>query len=137
MKIKIYEINTNELLSSFDVDKSEQAYAYAKQMEEMGIGRPSTYAPTISTIQSREYVTKEDRPGRSRTLKGLVLSENKVSPLEKTEKTGYEKSKLFPTDIGIVVNDFLVEHFAFSQNIVPFFSKFEFNFGNTLNKFII
>ena len=83
-----------------------------KKMEEMGIGRPSTYAPTISTIQNREYVVKEDRQGTERTLEGMVLVNGKISTIRKTEKTGYEKAKLFPTDTGMVVNDFLVEHFS-------------------------
>lgn len=83
-----------------------------KKLEEMGIGRPSTYAPTISTIQSRDYVIKEDRPGIVRQLDGLVLEKGEITSIQKSEKSGFEKSKLFPTDIGIVVNDFLTEHFA-------------------------
>ena len=88
-----------------------------KKLEELGIGRPSTYAPTISTIQTREYVVKEDRPGFVRELDGLKLKGGKVTGFVKNEKSGFEKAKLFPTDIGMVVNDFLTEHFG---NIVDF-----------------
>jgi DNA topoisomerase I len=88
-----------------------------KKLEELGIGRPSTFAPTISTIQTREYVVKEDRQGTTRNLDGLKLKSGKISGFIKNEKTGFEKSKLFPTDIGMVVNDFLTEHFG---NIVDF-----------------
>ncbi len=88
-----------------------------KKLEELGIGRPSTYAPTISTIQNRGYVIKEDREGRQRSFNTITLSNNQLSKQTKTEITGAEKSKLFPTDIGEVVNDFLVEHF---QDIVDF-----------------
>ncbi|MGK6351365.1 type I DNA topoisomerase [Parapedobacter sp. DT-150] len=88
-----------------------------KKLEELGIGRPSTYAPTISTIQNRGYVVKEDRDGKPRDFRVLELVGGKLSTLTKTEITGAEKSKLFPTDIGVVVNDFLVEHF---KGIVDF-----------------
>lgn len=83
-----------------------------KKLEEMGIGRPSTYAPTISTIQKRGYIVKEDREGRERTYQELILEDNTINQLKKTEITGREKSKLFPTDVASVVNDFLVEHFT-------------------------
>jgi DNA topoisomerase-1 len=82
-----------------------------KKLEELGIGRPSTYAPTISTVQKRGYVVKEDRDGHPRDYKVLTLDEKGVAEQTLTENTGAERSKLFPTDIGIVVNDFLVEHF--------------------------
>ncbi|HEX2970561.1 MAG TPA: type I DNA topoisomerase [Bacteroidales bacterium] len=82
-----------------------------KKLEELGIGRPSTYAPTISTIQNRGYVTREDRPGEKRQIKILSLSGGKVSASAKTEFAGKEKSKLFPQDIGMIVNDFLMENF--------------------------
>lgn len=82
-----------------------------KKLEELGIGRPSTYAPTISTIQKRGYVVKEDRQGRERKYTVVSLKDNTVSTVEKTETTGAEKAKLFPTDIGTVVNDFLVQNF--------------------------
>jgi DNA topoisomerase-1 len=82
-----------------------------KKLEELGIGRPSTYAPTISTIQKREYVVKEDRDGLIRKFDLITLKNNKINEAEKTEKTGFEKAKLFPTDIGSVVNKFLVQNF--------------------------
>ncbi|MBE0648382.1 MAG: type I DNA topoisomerase [Bacteroidales bacterium] len=82
-----------------------------KKMEELGIGRPSTYAPTISTIQRRDYVVKEDRPGINRVFQLLTLKDGKITTDEKSEKIGSEKSKLFPTDIGTLVNQFLTDHF--------------------------
>lgn len=83
-----------------------------KKLEELGIGRPSTYAPTISTIQQRGYVLREDRQGENRNFKVLTLKNEQIKESVKTEITGSEKSKLFPTDIGIIVNDFLVENFS-------------------------
>lgn len=83
-----------------------------KKLEELGIGRPSTYAPTISTIQNRGYVSREDRPGEKRQIKILALQKGKIAQSTKTELAGKEKSKLFPQDIGMIVNDFLVENFA-------------------------
>ena len=82
-----------------------------KKMEELGIGRPSTYAPTISTIQKRAYVVKEDRQGIERTYRFLVLDDEGIRREEKSEKAEGVKSKLFPTDIGRVVNRFLVSFF--------------------------
>lgn len=82
-----------------------------KKLEELGIGRPSTYAPTISTVQKRGYIVKEAREGMNRDFQVLTLSADKVKTETKTEVTGAEKNKLFPTDIGGVVNDFLVENF--------------------------
>jgi DNA topoisomerase I len=82
-----------------------------KKLEEMGIGRPSTYAPTISTIQKRNYVEKEVREGKERKYTVLSLKSDQLSKEVQTEITGAEKNKLFPTNIAMVVNDFLVEHF--------------------------
>jgi DNA topoisomerase-1 len=83
-----------------------------KKLEELGIGRPSTYAPTISTIQNRGYVSREDRPGEKRQIRILTLEDGKVIVTSKTEVAGREKSKLFPQDIGMIVNDFLAENFS-------------------------
>ncbi|MDM1293169.1 type I DNA topoisomerase [Sphingobacterium sp. N143] len=85
--------------------------ALVKKLEELGIGRPSTYAPTISTIQNRGYVVKEEREGKPRDYRVLTLEHAELKAVTKTEITGAEKGKMFPTDIGVVVNDFLVEHF--------------------------
>jgi DNA topoisomerase I len=82
-----------------------------KGLEELGIGRPSTYAPTITTIQNRDYVVKEDRPGKERAFVLLELVKNEITRQVKTEIAGAEKGKLFPTDIGMVVTDFLNDHF--------------------------
>jgi DNA topoisomerase-1 len=82
-----------------------------KKLEELGIGRPSTYAPTISTVQKRGYVVKESREGVERKYNVHMLQSNKVTSTQETETTGAESNKLFPTNIAMIVNDFLVEHF--------------------------
>ncbi|MBI3512325.1 MAG: type I DNA topoisomerase [Bacteroidetes bacterium] len=82
-----------------------------KKLEELGIGRPSTYAPTISTVQDRGYVVKEDREGKPRNYSVLTLRSGNISEETRTENTGAEKAKLFPTDIGMVVTDFLSQYF--------------------------
>lgn len=83
-----------------------------KKLEELGIGRPSTYAPTISTIQKRGYVEKRDKEGKERQFKVLTLKSGNIEAKTETEISGAEKSKLFPTDIGGVVNDFLSANFS-------------------------
>jgi len=94
-----------------------------KKMEELGIGRPSTYASTISTIQARTYVVKQDLEGKPRSYAVHTLANKSITSETKTENTGAERAKLFPTDIGRVVNDFLVENFksildyAFTANV--------------------
>jgi DNA topoisomerase-1 len=88
-----------------------------KKLEELGIGRPSTYAPTISTIQKRGYVVKEDREGVMRSYIVANLKAGLISEETRTEKTGYEKNKLFPTDIGTLVNNFLLQYF---ENIMDY-----------------
>ena len=82
-----------------------------RKLEELGIGRPSTYAPTISTIQQREYVEKGDKTGEERSFDILTLKDDQITDVKHTEVVGAEKSKLLPTDIGTVVNDFLTEYF--------------------------
>lgn len=82
-----------------------------KKLEELGIGRPSTYAPTISTIQKRGYVERRDKEGTQRDYQVLLLQNNNISRHKETENTGAEKAKLFPTDLGLVVTDFLKLHF--------------------------
>lgn len=88
-----------------------------KKLEELGIGRPSTYAPTISTIIKRQYVVKEDREGKQRNFQTLTLANGQITKETKTENYASEKAKLFPTDIGTVVNDFLIVNFP---NILDF-----------------
>ena len=107
-------LSLNEMLAVQKFAQQPARYTEAslvKKLEELGIGRPSTYAPTISTIQKREYVVKEDRDGVVRPFEHIVLKHGKLKESMKTEKTGFEKAKLFPTDIGEVVNKFLVQYF--------------------------
>jgi DNA topoisomerase-1 len=100
-----------------------------KKLEELGIGRPSTYAPTISTIVKRNYVEKKDKEGNKREFTILKLKEDKIQKSIHSENTGAEKSKLFPTDLGLVVTDFLSKHFdevmnySFTANIEEEFDK--------------
>lgn len=102
-------ITSTERFSQPPVRFSEASLV--KKLEELGIGRPSTYAPTISTIQQRQYITKSNKPGEERTYRIDSLANGEISSKKETENYGSEKGKLVPTDIGIVVNDFLTRNF--------------------------
>jgi DNA topoisomerase-1 len=99
--------------------------ALVKKLEELGIGRPSTFAPTISTVQKRGYVLKEERMGKERSYVVIKLKDSKIIHEKKTEITGAEKNKLFPTDIGMIVTDFLVANFKdiLDYNFTAFVEK--------------
>ena len=114
------QLNVNENLDLINIISRESfsrppsRYTEAslvKKLEELGIGRPATYATTISTIQNRGYVSKGDNEGQERTYKSIELKNGDIIETTSTEKTGSNKGKLVPTDIGIIVNDFLVDNF--------------------------
>ena len=107
-------LNRLEISSTERYSQGPNRYTEAslvRKLEELGIGRPSTYAPTISTIQQREYVEKGDKKGEERSYKIDQLINDTIKSTEKTEMVGADKGKLIPTDIGIVVNDFLMQSF--------------------------
>ena len=108
------ELARREVSATERFSQGPQRYTEASlvhKLEELGIGRPSTYAPTISTIQQREYVVKGDKKGVERYYTVLTLKGKQITDKQRVELTGSDKGKLLPTDIGIVVNDFLMEHF--------------------------
>lgn len=121
--LKLLEANATERFTHPPARYTEASLV--KKLEELGIGRPSTYAPTISTVQKRGYVVKEERTGQERSYQVLELKGEKISHQTKTENTGAEKNKLFPTDIGMVVTDFLVLNFKdiLDYNFTAFVEK--------------
>jgi DNA topoisomerase-1 len=122
----------NQMTATEKFTKHSARYTEAslvKKLEELGIGRPSTYAPTISTIIKRNYVEKKDKEGTRREFRVLRLKDDAIQKITEAENTGAEKSKLFPTDLGLVVTDFLSQHFkdvmdySFTANIEKEFDE--------------
>ena len=113
-------LNCNEISATQKFSRPPARFTEAslvKKLEELGIGRPSTYAPTIKTIQDRGYVENKDIEGKSRAIKQLVLKEDIITKIDLSENFGADRKKLFPTTTGEVVNEFLVEHF---KNIMDY-----------------
>ena len=113
------QLNLNQMVSEQKFSRPAPRYTEAslvKKLEELGIGRPSTYAPTISTVQKRGYVIKDNREGTPRNYQTALLKNGEIKVKTAIENTGVEKSKLFPTDIGTLVTDFLNEHFGDIMN---------------------
>ena len=113
--LKVGDVLTeNEIVATQRFTQQPNRYSEAmlvKRLEELGIGRPSTYAPTISTIQARDYVVKGESKGVKRNYEQITLKGNKITTKTKSELVGNEKGKLIPTDVGMVVNDFLTKYF--------------------------
>jgi DNA topoisomerase-1 len=108
------QLNLEQMLANERFTRPLPRYTEAslvKKLEELGIGRPSTYAPTISTIQQRGYVEKRDKEGVKRNVQTITLKGDKITERTDSENVGAERAKLFPTDLGLVVTDFLNEHF--------------------------
>lgn len=126
-------LNEMEAVQRFSAPPPRYSEAsLVKKLEDLGIGRPSTYAPTISTIQKRQYVEKGMDEGKARSFKAYKLKEGKITPQSRSEKTGANKGKLIPTDIGSLVTQFLMEHF---DNIMDynFTAKVEKEFDEIAN----
>lgn len=126
-RLNFKEMNARETFSRHPARYTEASLV--KKLEEMGIGRPSTYAPTISTIIKRNYVVKESRDGKPRAYKSITLNQGGIQSSTESENAGVEKNKLFPTDVGMIVNDFLIQHF---ENIVDY--KFTANVEEEFDK---
>ena len=109
-KLAVAELNARQSFSRPPARYNEASLV--RTLEEMGIGRPSTYAPTIDTVQQRGYVVKEDREGKPREYRQITLSQGKVEAQTLSEMAGSEKNKLFPTDIAGIVTNFLIKHFG-------------------------
>ncbi len=125
-------LDLEQMLATERFSRPQSRYTEAslvKKLEELGIGRPSTYAPTISTILKRGYVEKRDKEGVKRDFRIVKLEKGKISKSVDQENTGAEKSKLFPTDLGAVVTDFLIQYFT---NVMDygFTAKIENEFDN-------
>ena len=139
-KLEVNEILHNNYITATErYTKAPYRFTEAslvKQLEDLGIGRPSTYAPTISTIQKREYIIRGTVEGKDRDYTQLVLENNKVASKTLTEKVGADKGKLVPTDIGKIVNDFLVANFSnildfgFTANVEKEFDDIADGLGN-------
>ena len=130
--IKGQLLNLTEMKATERFSRPPARYTEAslvKKLEELGIGRPSTYAPTISTVIKREYVVKEDREGQKRNFKEYLLKNGHLTHTVGSETFGSEKAKLFPTNLGIIVNDYLVENFGDVLNY-KFTAKVESEFDD-------
>jgi DNA topoisomerase-1 len=126
------QLELNELKATERFTRPQARYTEAslvKKLEELGIGRPSTYAPTISTVLKRGYVEKRDKEGNKRDYRVIKLVDSTISKTTEQENTGAEKSKLFPTDLGSVVTDFLMQHFVHVMDY-GFTAKIESQFDN-------
>lgn len=129
-KLDLSELNATQTFTRHPARYTEPALV--KRLDELGIGRPSTYAPTISTVQKRGYVVKESREGVERSYTVLQLKGKKITSKVETEITGAESNKLFPTNIAMIVNDFLVEHFPDITNY-SFTAEIEQEFDEIAN----
>jgi len=141
------KLTTREIIATERFTQRPPRYTEAslvRRLEELGIGRPSTYAPTIQTIQNREYVFRGDKPGEERIYSILTLKNDNITAEQKKDVVGVDRNKLLPTDIGIVVNDFLEEYFPdimdynFTANVEKEFDSIaegELNWTAALDKF--